>query len=363
MRDGLSSDAPEPADHRAGPNDLVENKPVASYSIAHEAGAFPSATPQRGDRGETLLPVPQSAETPTMTAGVPRQLVHRASIAETFPTGWTRTETDRFSVSAQWPRVHCLHVSADRTAYDPLLVVETVRQAGTLLNHTEYKVPLDHQFVLQEFRITTFAEHLAVGPAPAEPVVDITFSDIRHRGKRLVSARYEADVRLDGEQVAHADVAFTCTSGAVFSRLRGGRTAATVTPLPLPPGLSATDVGRDSAADVVLSPPQQGDGNWQLRVDTGHAVFFDHPLDHIPGMVLLEAARQAALARTGPGGLRIPVSFDTTFHQFAELDLPTWIDSTDEGDGALKVVGTQEGRTIFECVVGTAERSAILYRQ
>lgn len=298
-----------------------------------------------------------------MTAGVPRQLVHRASIAETFPTGWTRTETDRFSVSAQWPRVHCLHVSADRTAYDPLLVVETVRQAGTLLNHTEYKVPLDHQFVLQEFRITTFAEHLAVGPAPAEPVVDITFSDIRHRGKRLVSARYEADVRLDGEQVAHADVAFTCTSGAVFSRLRGGRTAATVTPLPLPPGLSATDVGRDSAADVVLSPPQQGDGNWQLRVDTGHAVFFDHPLDHIPGMVLLEAARQAALARTGPGGLRIPVSFDTTFHQFAELDLPTWIDSTDEGDGALKVVGTQEGRTIFECVVGTAERSAILYRQ
>ncbi|MEH0417587.1 ScbA/BarX family gamma-butyrolactone biosynthesis protein [Streptomyces sp. B21-083] len=298
-----------------------------------------------------------------MTASVPRQLVHRAAIAETFPTGWTRTETDRFNVSAQWPRVHCLHVSPDRTAYDPLLVVETVRQAGTLLNHTEYEVPLDHQFVLQEFRITTFAEHLGVGPVPAEPVVDITFSDVRYRGKRLVSARYEADVRLDGEQVAHADVAFTCTSGAVFSRLRGGRTADTVTPLPLPPGLPAADVGRDSAADVVLALPQQSDGNWQLRVDTGHAVFFDHPLDHIPGMLLLEAARQAALARTGPGSRRTPVSFDTTFHQFAELDLPTWIDSTDEGDGALKVVGTQEGRTIFECVVGTAERSAILYRQ
>lgn len=173
-----------------------------------------------------MLPVPQSAEIPLMTASVPRQLVHRAAIAETFPTGWSRTETDRFSVSAQWPRVHCLHVSPDRTAYDPLLVVETVRQAGTLLNHTEYQVPLDHQFVLQEFRITTFPEHLGVGPVPAEPTVDITFSDIRHRGKRLVSARYAADVLLDGELVAHADVAFTCTSGAVFSRLRGGRTAA-----------------------------------------------------------------------------------------------------------------------------------------
>ncbi len=310
-----------------------------------------------------MLPVPQSAEIPTMTAGVPRQLVHRAAIAETFPTGWSRTETDRFRVSAQWPRVHCLHVSPDRAAYDPLLVVETVRQAGTLLNHTEYQVPLDHQFVLQEFRITTFPEHLDVGPAPAEPVVDITFSDIRHRGKRLVSARYEADVLLDGELVAHADVAFTCTSGAVFSRLRGGRTAATVTALPVPPGLPAADVGRESAADVVLALPQQGQRDWQLRVDTGHAVFFDHPLDHIPGMLLLESAKQAALARTGPDGDRIPVSFDTTFHQFAELDLPTWIESTDEGDGTLKVLGTQEGRTVFECVVGTAERSAILYEQ
>ena len=310
-----------------------------------------------------MLPVPQSADIPTMTAGVPRQLVHRAAIAETFPTGWSRTETDRFRVSAQWPRVHCLHVSPDRAAYDPLLVVETVRQAGTLLNHTEYQVPLDHQFVLQEFRITTFPEHLDVGPAPAEPVVDITFSDIRHRGKRLVSARYEADVLLDGELVAHADVAFTCTSGAVFSRLRGGRTAATVTALPVPPGLPAADVGRESAADVVLALPQQGQRDWQLRVDTGHAVFFDHPLDHIPGMLLLESAKQAALARTGPDGDRIPVSFDTTFHQFAELDLPTWIESTDEGDGTLKVLGTQEGRTVFECVVGTAERSAILYEQ
>ncbi|MBW8736658.1 MAG: A-factor biosynthesis protein [Streptomyces turgidiscabies] len=298
-----------------------------------------------------------------MTAGVPRQLVHRAAIAETFPTGWSRTETDRFRVSAQWPRVHCLHVSPDRAAYDPLLVVETVRQAGTLLNHTEYKVPLDHQFVLQEFRITTFPEHLDVGPVPAEPVVDITFSDIRHRGKRLVSARYEADVWLDGERVAHADVAFTCTSGAVFSRLRGGRTAATVTALPVPPGLPAADVGRGSAADVVLALPQQGKSDWQLRVDTGHAVFFDHPLDHIPGMLLLESARQAALARTGPDSDRTPVSFDTTFHQFAELDLPAWIESTDEGDGTLKVLGTQEGRTVFECVVGTTERSAILYEE
>ncbi|WP_329269547.1 ScbA/BarX family gamma-butyrolactone biosynthesis protein [Streptomyces sp. NBC_01451] len=296
-----------------------------------------------------------------MTASVPRQLVHRASIAETFPTGWSRTGADRFSVSAQWPRVHCLHVSPDRSVYDPLLVVETVRQAGTLLNHTEYKVPLDHRFVLQEFRITTFPEHLGVGPTPAEPTVDITFSDIRHRGRRLVSARYEADVRLGGELLAHADVAFTCTSGAVFSRLRGGRTAATVSALPVPPGLPAADVGRGSAADVVLALNQQAEGYWQLRVDTGHAVFFDHPLDHIPGMLLLESAQQAAWARTGTGRGLMPVSFDTTFHQFAELDLPTWIESTDEGDGTLKVVGTQEGRTVFECVVGTAERSAILY--
>jgi hypothetical protein len=286
-----------------------------------------------------------------MTATVPRQLVHRAAVAETLLTGWRRTAADRFSVTAQWPRTHGLHVSADRSAYDPLLVVETVRQSGMLIAHTEYQVPLDHHFVLQEFEVRTLPQHLAVGAVPAELTVDVVFVDVQYRGRRPVGARYTAEVLRDGDRVATTRVAFTCTSEPVYRRLRGGRTAATAVPLPLPPPLPAVIVGRALPADVVLAPSGRPD-LWRLRVDTAHPVFFDHPLDHVPGTLLLEAARQAVRARTA--GTRSPASFRIAFHRYAELDEPAWIAAAD-GDGAdVQVVGTQGESTVFTCTVGTA---------
>ncbi|WP_280888036.1 ScbA/BarX family gamma-butyrolactone biosynthesis protein [Streptomyces sp. LBL] len=289
-----------------------------------------------------------------MTATVPRQLVHRAAVAETLLTGWHRIADDRFSVSAQWPRAHGLHVSPDWSAYDPLLVVETVRQSGALISHTEYEVPLGDHFVLREFDVATFPRQLAVGAVPAELTVEVAFVDIQYRGRRPVGAVYTAEVLRDGERVATARrVAFTCTSEPVYRRLRGGRTAATVTPLPLPPALPAATVGRALPADVVLAPA--GRPNlWRLRIDTAHPVFFDHPLDHVPGMLLLEATRQAVQAHTG--GTRSPVSFHIAFHRYAELDELAWIEATDGSGGDVQVVGRQGDSTVFVCTVGTEAR-------
>ncbi|WP_371668509.1 A-factor biosynthesis protein [Streptomyces sp. NBC_00289] len=286
----------------------------------------------------------------TLTATVPRQFVHRAAVAETLLTGWTTTGADRFTVSAQWPRAHQLHVSADRTSYDPLLVAETVRQCGALLAHTEYGVPLDHRFVLHELRVGTRPERLAVGPLPAEPVVGITVTEVRRRGGRPAAMRYDADVRLGGETVATGHIDVSWTGENVYRRLRGGRTPDSVVALAVPPGLPAATVDRAVPADVVLAPTRRRD-RWQLRVDTTHPVFFDHPLDHVPGMLFLEAARQAARVR----GLasRPPVALRTVFRQYAELDRPTWIQATEEGTEYIQVVGIQGESTVFECRVST----------
>ncbi|MEU0055323.1 ScbA/BarX family gamma-butyrolactone biosynthesis protein [Streptomyces sp. NPDC006334] len=295
----------------------------------------------------------QVADAPSLTATVARQLVHRAAVAETFLTGWRRTGTDRFSVSAQWPRVHPVHVSCDRSAYDPLLVVETVRQSGTLVAHTEYDVPLDHQFVLQEFRIATVAGKLGVGPLPAEPEVELAFTDVRYRGRHPAAVRYSARVLRDGEPLATADVAFSSVSAPVYRRLRGGRTPGGVTTVPVPEAVPAAGVGRALAADVVLAGAGRRD-RWQLRVDTAHPVFFDHPLDHVPGMLLLEAARQAARLRTGAE--HPPVAYRARFHQYAELDEPVWIEARDGPRDGVQVVGVQGESTVFECLVATAAR-------
>ncbi|GAA3213859.1 hypothetical protein GCM10020256_14240 [Streptomyces thermocoprophilus] len=201
--------------------------------------------------------MPQSRQTagqPAMTATVPRQLVHRAAVAETLLTGWRRLADDRFTVAAQWPRAHGLHVSADWTAYDPLLAVETVRQSGTLLSHTEYDVPLGHHFVLDAIEVTTHPEHLRVGALPAETEVNVTFTEVQYRGRRPSSARYTAEVLRCGARAATADVSFTCLGEAVYRRLRSGRTPDTVTAPPAPPGLPPEAVGRALPGDVVLAP-------------------------------------------------------------------------------------------------------------
>ncbi|MFH8801377.1 ScbA/BarX family gamma-butyrolactone biosynthesis protein [Streptomyces sp. NPDC017936] len=284
---------------------------------------------------------------------MPRQLVHRAAVAETLLTGWRRTGTDRFTVSAQWPRAHGLHVSQDWSSYDPLLVVETIRQSGTLITHAEYDVPLDHQFVLQEFHVRTALGRLGVGPLPAEPEVDLVFTDLQYRGRRPAAARYTAHVLREGDRVATADVAFTCVSGPVYRRLRGGRTPDTVTAVPVPPGLPAASVDRALASDVVLAATDRP-ARWQLRVDTAHPVFFDHPLDHVPGMLLLEGARQAARLRTGGG--RAPVAYRAHFHRYAELDEPVWFEAQDGHGTDVRVRGVQGESAVFECLVDTARR-------
>lgn len=292
-----------------------------------------------------------------LTAAVPRELVHRVAVAETLITGWTRTDTDRFTLTAQWPRAHQLHVSADRSAYEPLLVAETVRQCGALLAHAAYEVPLGHQFVLQELRVDTRPEHLAVGAAPAEPVVEVTVDEVRHRAGRPSALRYEAVVHLGAERVATGRIAVTWTNESVYRRLRGGRTAdvgALRLPEPPPLPLPAETVGRALPADVLLSPDTRPD-RWRLRVDTAHPVFFDHPLDHIPGMLLLEAARQAARAHGGESGSAL-ASFHAAFHQYAELDRPVWMEVSGGDDTDVQVVALQGESVTFTCRVGAVAR-------
>ncbi|MDO0939458.1 AfsA-related hotdog domain-containing protein [Streptomyces sp. DG2A-72] len=109
--------------------------------------------------------------------------------------------------------------------------------------------------------------------------------------------------------------------------------------------------------DVVLSPIGQPN-SWQLRVDTRHPVLFDHPTDHVPGMVLLEAARQATAATAGRPV--IPLDITSEFKRYAELHTPCLIEArpapgtdTDRPQSVL-VTGHQEGQLVFRSTVTMA---------
>ncbi|WP_329289076.1 ScbA/BarX family gamma-butyrolactone biosynthesis protein [Streptomyces sp. NBC_01455] len=301
---------------------------------------------------------------PRLTTTVPREYVHRAAVSEVLLTGWEAATapagpdlSDVFAVSAQWPRSHSFFTQSGGYQ-DPMLLIESVRQIGSLLAHAEFGVPFGHQFLMWDMSFSTVPELLVADAVPTEVELRTVCRDIVRRGRVLGGMRYDVTVLRDGKALATGGAAFSCTSPAVHRRLRAGRP--TTTDRVVPPGIDPAAVGHSGDHHVLLAEPGAGAGagaapgigdRWELRVDTAHPTFFDHPVDHIPGMVLLEAARQAALVSTGmPDALLLGLK--SNFTRYAEFDAPCWIEPRVEPHGTdggvlVRVRGTQHAETVF----------------
>ncbi|HEX2301959.1 MAG TPA: ScbA/BarX family gamma-butyrolactone biosynthesis protein, partial [Pseudonocardiaceae bacterium] len=228
-----------------------------------------------------------------------------------------------------------------------------IRQAGILLAHTEYGVPLGQHFLVRDLHVAVRREHFLVGDVPASLDIDVACSDIKRRSGSLVELRIDVVIRRDGHVAATGGGSLRCVSEALYRRLRGDRAAGNAQ-LPLTAPVAPQSVGRMSPTDVVLSPTCRPD-RWQLRVDTRHPVLFDHPVDHVPGMVLLEAARQAAAA-TLESLPFVPTGVSSEFERYVELDTPCFIEAqrvpdSDLGQESILVTGRQEDNLVFRCLV------------
>ncbi|MFJ4669886.1 ScbA/BarX family gamma-butyrolactone biosynthesis protein [Kitasatospora purpeofusca] len=294
---------------------------------------------------------------------VSRQLVHRSSVAEVLITGWQSTGPYDFLLGAQWPRLHGFYRLPGDRHHDPVLMAETVRQAALLVGHAGFGVPHDHHAVLDELGYTlgpAGLDGLAVGAAPTELMLRISCHDVRMRHGRLVALRVHAEIERDGRPVGRGVGGLRILSPAAYDRLRGPRRPAA--PARIPEQVVAPElVGRQQAADVVLGPALLP-GSWLLRADAAHPVLFD-PMDpapgHLPGMLVLEAARQAAQRLHHPDRV-VPVDLVTAFHDPIAPDRPCVVravqevgpESAQDGCGGrrapVRVVLVQDGRTVAE---------------
>ncbi|WP_079107118.1 ScbA/BarX family gamma-butyrolactone biosynthesis protein [Streptomyces sp. NRRL S-1521] len=319
-------------------------------------------------QGHTATSAPQAPQDlPRLTTTVPREYVHRAGHAEVFLTGCRRLEGDRFALTGQWPRAHTFFTDADGTRHDPTQAAETIRQVGLLLAHSEFGVPLGHQFLLRDMEYSVSLDELEIGAGPSELTLQAVCTDVKWRGERVTQFAMAITIERDGRHVADGSGHFSCLAPAAYRRLRGAeRVAAEATPKPRFLTLEPQRVGRSGHADVVLAPTGRP-GHWLLSPDRGHPVLFEHGGDHVPGMVLIEAARQAACGLQGD--VFVPVRVATQFHRYTEFDTPCWIDavtapSTLPGLTGVHVTGHQEGEEVFSarltghCGVRTGYRAA-----
>lgn len=227
----------------------------------------------------------------------PRHLVHRSDAEDVFPTGWTPQTDTQFSVSARWPHAHRFFAPVSGRYQDPLLIAETMRQTTMLLGHAAFGVPVGDQFVMWELAYVCEPDQLLLGEAPWDITVDVSCSRIRRRGRSIGSMHVELLLHRLGTVLSRGGGRISCTSAKVYDRLRGDRQGVIGAPIPLLPAVAPAEVGRIDERDVVLSPGPRRNV-WRLRLDTGHPTLFARPNDHVPGILLLEAARQAAVAVT-----------------------------------------------------------------
>lgn len=149
-----------------------------------------------------------------------------------------------------------------------------------------------------------FAQAAATGlPHPANVVVRLRGDRVRRtpagalRGVRIKAEFYVGSMLF---ATGHGDALIV--NERAYSKLRNGQTEKRHGGAPRYPGATVDprSVGHSSESDVVLSATHTAD-IFTLSLDLNNVILFDHPLDHIAGMIPAEATRQVVrLLRAEP---------------------------------------------------------------
>jgi hypothetical protein len=279
------------------------------------------------------------------------------TVSEVLITEMSALNENIFEVGARWPRAHSFFEPRGGV-HNPMLLVETVRQAGMAIAHRFYGVPRAEKIVWQNVNYAVDEAGLRYDDRDAELTLYVGAFEIRRRGARVAGMRLEYTVDRDGEMVAFGETIWSSLTPAAYARVRGERHVDLDALEPLAPPVPPASVGRVREDDVLLADTPLPD-SFLLRVDQTNRRLFDHPQDHAPGMAVAEAARQAALRTVArPGAVALHGSFN--FERYIELDAPCVVTVAPQrvhGDRhELRVTFEQLGHTAVTCQVDVVDR-------
>ncbi|MGW2277640.1 ScbA/BarX family gamma-butyrolactone biosynthesis protein [Streptomyces sp. NPDC001770] len=292
--------------------------------------------------------MPTTTASGAQVTGIARHLVHKIAASEVFLTGWRAHDDGTFGVTARWPRDHGFYRDTDGH-YDSLLFAETIRQTLPLLSHEAFGVPLGHQLIWGTLSFEVVHEELRVGAEPLDVTLTVERGAQPPGRNPFRALSVSATAVAGGTTIGRAGTTFSAHSPGIYQRLRGGRhdpAEARARSLAPAPGERPERVGRLAAEDVVLSPAGEP-GAWLLRVDLDHPFLFDHPVDHVPGALLLEAARQATIAACAPGSTAV-TAMTTRFHRYVEFDRPSRLHLSPSGPHLFSAYVVQDEQICFE---------------
>ncbi|MFD9631598.1 AfsA-related hotdog domain-containing protein [Streptomyces violascens] len=267
-------------------------------------------------------------------------VLDRWALPEIFLTGVRKTDEQEYLATAGTPKAHAYFTDHQTERIDPLFLLECCRQAGPYGGREFIGIDPESKFLLHScsFRLPGPASpDAASGELPAEITLAVDAGGRPHSraGARKVS--YAFDLTIPGGHLGTARMDVRHVSHDLYGTLRGRRGAAAAHPVvpaaPAAPHL----VGRTRASNVVLADVVVDAGRSEaraaLRLPVDNSSLRSY--DHVPAMVLIEAARQLCLGASarisGAAAERtMLVAADFSFHRFVELDAPAVVRLTAE---------------------------------
>ena len=266
---------------------------------------------------------------------VPCSLAHRRALGEVFVADTAPTGMDEFIAAIQIPRAHSVWFDRKADYHDPLSTVEAIRQAMIVVGHRYLNVPFGMPASLQRisFTVEDLSAYSDGANSPLEGIARVRAGRTADSYGHVAESSFEATLTID------ASPALTLRGGGIhfpadaYHQLRTHQQANRLAQGQSHDGavepVDPARVGRRDVRNVVIGAPRLASTPdvgplIPLVVDQRHPSFFDHAYDHVPGPLLLEGCRQAAiLAAVEAGALTSPVVAVTacamTFNGFAEL--------------------------------------------
>lgn len=267
---------------------------------------------------------------------------------------WRSLSHNSFEVVARWADAHNPGDVAPADEANLMLPVEILRQCVIMLAHEAYNVPLSAAFAMKDISVDfrNFDTHTIHGKAIS---VRLTFSIRRGAEGRVTGMTVEVRFYCAGRRIGSGTGTVLILSHETYQQVRNE--APTREFISKAKRTSPGRVGRSRSEDVLL-----GEDERTLVVDTRHQGFYDHPVDHIPGMVILEAAWQMMTATIDCRCSNFTAVY-CQFLAYAELGKEVHMEAIPITEDSSRIVLRQRDRTIavVEFAIGMSEPDNTLH--
>ncbi|MEL0638762.1 ScbA/BarX family gamma-butyrolactone biosynthesis protein [Marinomonas sp. TI.3.20] len=308
---------------------------------------------------------------------VSKKLVHRAAVSEVFLTDANKLSDDKFYTGAHLPRTHSYYNdNPSRTHYENIVLLEVCRQSSIIVSHNYYNAPMDAKFIFNEAKFHIVDnDALLIKPTPSSVLTEVDVISKEERNGKLNGLTFEMRLYVDGKLAATKLMDITWLNKAIWNKMRSKalKQAEKFSDITFAHKANLIElshlVGRTNIENVVLHSIDLKNGKYcaGLRINKAHPAMFDHPLDHVPGMLLIEAFRQMAIyAAKDKYNLKYESIFmavcDIDFTKFTEFN-PTsycYVDRTsiDDKTGEISIAlsVTQQDAVTALCHVKLARK-------